>query len=178
MAETPTPGTYSIDPTHTEVSFVVRHMGLSKVRGGFTGVSGTIEVAENPTDSKVDVTIDAATFDSGAPDRDTHVKSPDFLDVETHPSLTFASKNIAASTNGWSLAGDLSIAGVTKPVVLDMEFTGMGVDPWGGTRAAYSAVTKINREDWGLTWNALLEGGGVLVGKEVTIELDVQTVKA
>ncbi len=177
MHPTPEPGTYTIDPTHSEVSFVVRHMGFSKVRGGFTGVDGHIVVAEDPTASKVAAAVDAATFSSGAEDRDNHVRSADFLDVENHPQLTFASTSITPSGSDWSLTGDLTIAGTTQPVVFDLQYLGSGVDPWGGTRVGYSATTKINREDFGLTWNAVIEGGGVLVGKEVTIELDVQTVK-
>ena len=176
MAEMPKPGTYNIDPSHTEASFTVRHMGLARVRGGFTGVGGSIVVGSDAAASSVDVTIDASTFDSGAEDRDNHVKSPDFLDIENHGTLTFKSTGVEADGDGWKLAGDLTIVGISKPVVLAMTYEGSGTDPWGNTRAGYSASTKINREDWGLTWNAALEGGGFLVGKEVTIDIDVSTV--
>lgn len=176
MADMPTAGNYNIDASHTEASFTVRHMGLARVRGGFTGVTGVIVVGEDAASSSVEVTIDASTFDSGAEDRDNHVKSPDFLDIENHRTLSFVSTGVTEQDGVWKLAGNLTIVGVSKPVVLEMEYHGSATDPWGNTRAGYSATTKIMREDWGLTWNAALEGGGFLVGKEVTIDIDVSTV--
>ncbi len=171
---TPSAGTYAIDSTHTDVGFVVKHMMFAKVRGSFTGVTGTVDVQEDPTRSRVDVTIDAATFDSGNADRDTHVRSADFLDVENHPTITFRSESITQAGDHWKVTGPLTIKGVAQPVTLGLSYLGSGKDPWGNTKAGFSASTKIDREDFGITWNQAIEAGGVLVSKKVDIELDVQ----
>ena len=166
-------GTWTIDPAHTEVSFVARHLMVSKVRGRFGDVSGTVEVAEDVTASVADVTIQAASVDTGNADRDAHLRGEDFFDVEKYPTLTFRS----TSFDGETLTGDLTIKDVTKPVTLDVEAGGIGTDPWGNTKAGFEATTTINRKDWGLTWNAAVEGGGVLVSDKITITIDVQLAK-
>ncbi len=172
----PAAGRYEIDPAHSSVSFQVRHLGLSKVRGGFDRFTGTIEIAEDATDSSVEVSLEAASFSTGAEDRDNHVKGADFLDVDNHPTLTFRSTDVRQDGDDWKVDGELSVKGVSRPVTLDVEFEGAGADPWGNGRIAFSATTEINRDDWGITWNQTLETGGVLVGKTVKITIDVQAV--
>ena len=172
----PAPGTYELDPSHSSADFQVRHLGLSKVRGGFAISSGTVEIAEDPTQSRVEATLDAASFDTGAADRDAHVKSADFLDVERFPNLTFRSTGLRPAGDGWQLDGELTIRDVTRPVTLDVVFEGANQDPWGNGRIAFSAETEIDREQFGITWNQALETGGVLVGKQVKITIDAQAV--
>lgn len=172
----PTAGTWAIDASHSEVGFSVRHLGISKTKGRFGSFSGDIVVAERPEDSRVSVEIDAASVDTRDAGRDEHLRSADFFDVETHPALTFTTTDVAAKGDRWVVTGDLAIAGVTKPVVLDTEVTGLATDPWGNDRVAFHASTEINREDFGLTWNAALETGGFLVGKTVKIDLEVEAV--
>lgn len=174
----PVAGTYQLDPSHSSADFQVRHLGLSKVRGGFAIESGTLVIAEDPAQSSVEVALDAASFDSGAADRDTHVKSADFLDIEQFPKLTFRSTSVTQSGDSWKVDGELTIKDVTRPVTLDVEFEGATKDPWGNTKIGFSAETEINREDFGITWNQALETGGVLVGKTVKIMIDVQAAPA
>jgi polyisoprenoid-binding protein YceI len=176
--DVPAAGVWNIDPTHTQAEFVARHLMVSKVRGGFTGISGTIDVAEDPLDSRVEVVLDAATVTTGTADRDAHLTSPDFLDVETHPEIRFVSTSVAEKGSRWMLDGELTIRDVTRPVALSFEFIGITRDPWGNAKAAFSATTEIQREDWGLTWNVALEGGNFLVSKTVTLEIEVQAVYA
>ena len=176
--QAPAPGTYPIDASHSVVEFVARHLGLAKVRGRFNEFEGTIVVAEDIADSRVDVTIKADTIDTRDTGRDEHLRSGDFLDVESNPTLEFHSTSIRQKGDDWQVDGDLTVAGVTRPVTLDVEFEGSAQDPWGGKRIGFSATTKVNREDFGLTWNQALETGGWLVGKEVKIELGVEGVKA
>lgn len=169
--------TYSIDPAHTAVQFVVRHLMITRVRGRFAGVSGTIDLlpgSDVPT--AVQARIDAGTIDTREPQRDTHLQSADFLEVEKYPTLEFHSTRIEGSANDFTIHGNLTIHGVTREIALTGEFEGRTADPWGGQRIGYSASTAINRKDFGLTWNAALETGGVMVGDEVRIELDVQAV--
>ena len=174
----PAPSTYTIDPSHTMAEFVVRHMGLAKIRGRFSDLTGTLTIGENVQDSSVEATIQAASIDTREPDRDTHLRSPDFLDVEQFPTLEFRSTGVRGAGSNWEVEGDLTIHGVTKPVILEVEFEGIGKDPWGNTRAGFTATTEINREDFGLTWNQALETGGWLVGKQVKIEISAETVSA
>ena len=174
----PKTGAWTIDPAHSTVGFSVRHLVAAKVRGSFKSFSGTIDIADTPEASSVTVSIDAASFDSGAEDRDNHVRSADFLDVENHATLEFVSTSVRAVSSGFEIDGSLTLAGVTKPVTLDMQYSGVMADPWGNEKAIFSATTRINREDFGLTWNAPLEAGGVLVGKHVDIELEVQAAQA
>lgn len=175
--EVPVPGTWAVDASHTTVGFSARHLGLTKVRGRFTEVTGAVLVADRPEDSSVEVTIASASVDTGDARRDEHLRSDDFLASATHPSITFRSTGVRRDGRGWQLDGELTIVGVTKPVTLDLEFEGAGPDPWGGTRASFAATTEIDREAWGLTWNAALETGSFLVGKKVKLELDVQLVQ-
>ena len=168
-----TSGTWTIDPTHTEVGFVARHLMVSKVRGSFTDVSGTVEVAENVTDSVANVVIKTASVSTGTADRDGHLKSADFFDAETYPDMTFVSTGF----DGETLTGDLTIKDVTKPVTLDVEFNGVATDPWGNEKAGFEATADINRTDWNLNWNAALEKGGVLVSEKIKLVLDVQLAK-
>ena len=166
-------GTWAVDPSHTEVGFVARHLMVSKVRGYFKDVSGTVEVAEDITKSVVNVTAQIASVETGSADRDAHLKSADFFDAEQFPVMTFTS----TSFDGETLTGELTIKDVTKPVTFDVEFGGVGQDPWGNTKAGFEATTTVNRKDWGLTWNAAVEGGGVLVSDKITINIDVQLAK-
>ena len=177
--EIPEAGTYAIDASHTNAEFVARHLMISKVRGRFTGVSGEVHIADEPGESSVEVTIDAATITSGDDTRDGHLRSADFLDVEQFPTLSFRSTRVEPGKRGrWDVTGDLVIRGVSRPVTLDVEFEGATTDPWGGHRIGFSATAEIDREDFGLTWNQALEAGGVLVGRKVRIELAVQTVRS
>ena len=164
-----TAGTWAIDPTHTEVGFVARHLMVTKVRGSFTDVSGTVEVGDDITKSVATVVINTASVSTGTADRDTHLRSADFFDVDTFPEITF----VSTSYDGDTLTGDLTIKGVTKPVTLDVEFNGVATDPWGNDKAAFEATGELNRTDWGLTWNANLEKGGVLVSEKITLVIDV-----
>jgi polyisoprenoid-binding protein YceI len=169
--------TWSIDNTHTNVEFTAVHMMFTKVRGKFANVSGTIVYdPQNPTASSVDVSIDAASISTGVDQRDGHLKSPDFLEVEKYPTITFKSTNVSGDAQKAKVTGDLTIHGVTKSVVLDAEFVGQGTNPYGMVVAGFNGTTKINREDFGLTWNVALEAGGILVSKEITINLEVQAV--
>ncbi len=172
--------TYQIDPTHSSVHFSVRHMMLSNVRGEFTKVSGTIKFdPENPASSSLDATIDAASINTRDAQRDTHLKSADFLDVEKFPTLTFHSKKIAPQPGGGKVTGDLTIHGVTREITLDVEGPTAEIkDPWGKQRMGASATTTLSRKDFGLIWNAALETGGVMVGDEVKITIDVEFVRA
>jgi polyisoprenoid-binding protein YceI len=175
-AELPAPGRWQIDPGHTELAFIGRHFMLTKVRGRFTGVSGAIQVAEAPGDSTVEITIDMASVDSGSDARDEHLRSADFFDAARHPTATFAGR-----ASGWQgthgrLEGDLTLRGVTRPVALRAEYLGYAADPWGGHRAVFTATGTVNREDWGLTWNLPLDGGGLLVSKEIRIEIELEAV--
>jgi polyisoprenoid-binding protein YceI len=171
---------WNIDASHSNLQLSVRHLVITKVRGAFRSYRGTLELDENDGLglAKVDVSIDAASIDTAEPKRDEHLKSSDFLDVAAHPTLRFESRSIAREGARYRVSGDLTIRGVTRTVVLDAEFQGRGKDPWGGQRAAFSARTSIDREDFGLTWNQALEAGGVLVGTKIDIEIEVQAVKA
>jgi len=175
--QVPVAGTWSVDASHTSVGFSARHLGLTKVRGRFGDVRGTVVVAERPEDSSAEVVIATASVDSRDEKRDAHLRSEDFFDVERYPEITFRSRGVRPAGDGWKLDGDLTIKDVTRPVTLDLEFEGAGGDPWGGTRASFAATTEVDREDWGLTWNAALETGGFLVGKKVRLDLDVQLVR-
>ena len=172
--------TWNIDTDHTNVGFSVRHMMITTVRGQFVGVSGTVELNEEDiTQSRVSVRIDAATVDTRSGQRDEHLRSADFFDVASHPYITFESRTVRKAGKGRiAMEGDLTIRGVTRQVVLDVIEEGRGVDPWGGERVAFTAETKIDRTDYGLTWNQALEAGGVLVSDEVKLVLEVQAVRA
>lgn len=174
----PAPGNWVIDRDHTTVEFVARHL-LSKVRGSFTDFSGEIVVAENPADSRVNVTVNAASVRTDSEQRNGHLVSADFFDVDSHKDLVFRSTSVEpVDGDTWNLHGDLTIKGVTRPVTLTFEYLGVAKDPWGNDKAAFSAFTDVNREEWGLTWNAALETGGVLVAKNVRLEFEIQAQRA
>ena len=173
----PPAGTWEIDPTHSNVQFVVRH-ALTRMRGRFREFSGTITVAEPPERSSATVEIAAASIDTDRTDRDNHLRSPDFLDAERYPALRFRSTGLRPlGGNRFALDGELTIRDVTKPVTLEAEYLGWVKDPWGEERASFAARTEINREDFGLTWNLAMETGGFLVGRTVQIELEVEAVR-
>ena len=167
-------GTWVLDPAHSEVTFSVRHMMISKVRGVFGVKSATIVAGENPLDTTVTASVDVASVDTNDEGRDQHLRSADFFDAEQFPTLDFVSTGVRYEKGDFLVDGDLTIRGITKPATFEVEFGGFGTDPWGNYKAGATAKTVINREDFGLTWNAALETGGVLVGKDVTITLDLQ----
>jgi polyisoprenoid-binding protein YceI len=176
--EVPEPGTFVFDPKHTIVGATARHMMVAKVRGYFKEVTGSVTIAENPLDSSVEVHIKAASIDTGVGDRDNHLRSGDFLDVETYPELTFKSTRIVKHDgNDLVIAGDLTIRGVTREIELPVEYSGVGTTPWGTEVLGFSASTELDREDFGMTWNATLETGGVLVGKKLKIEIEVEAIR-
>ncbi|HEX8945290.1 MAG TPA: YceI family protein [Gemmatimonadaceae bacterium] len=171
--------TWAIDPAHAELGFAVRHLMLSTVRGRFGAVSGTITVDENdPRSAKVDVTVDVASIDTRQEMRDNHLRSADFFDAANHPTMHFVSKRIEGDvTKTFKVIGDLTIRGTTREIALDVTFEGRAKDPWGNDRAGFSASGKLNRHDFGLNWNQALEAGGVTVGAEVKLTLDVEIVR-
>ena len=168
-----TTGLWTLDNSHSEIAFTVRHAGISKVRGQFKDTEATLDLAENLSDSKVNATIKAASFDSGDVNRDGHVRGEDFFDVEKFPEITFVSSSIVPKGDAYELQGELTIKGVSRPVALETEFNGVAVDPFGMTRAGLSAETTISRKDFGLTWNAVLDAGGVLVSDKVAVNLEL-----
>ena len=171
--------TYGLDPAHTTVEFVVRHLMITKVRGRFTTFDGALELAPgSDLPARIETTISAASIDTREEQRDNHLRSADFFDVEKYPELKFESTRIEGTAQDFTAYGNLTIHGVTREVALRGEFEGRANDPWGGVRVGYSAHATINRKDFGLTWNAALETGGILVGDDVTITLDLQFVKA
>jgi polyisoprenoid-binding protein YceI len=173
------PITYEIDPTHSAVHFSVRHLMVSNVRGEFTKLSGTVKFdPQNPAASSVEATIDANSISTRDPQRDGHLKSGDFLDTEKFPTMTFRSKRVEVEPGGGKVTGDLTIHGVTREITLDVEGPSQEMkDPWGKQRIGASASTKISRKEFGLTWNAALETGGVMIGDEVKINIDVEFVR-
>ena len=175
----PVAGVYDIDGPHTSVEFVGRHLMITKVRGRFNDVRGRITIAEEPENSHVEVEIGVASLSSGNDDRDAHLKSGDFFDVEHYPTIVFASTAVRpVGDNTWELVGDLTVRGTTRPITLQVDFDGGGISPMGDERVGFSAATDVNREDFGLTWNVALETGGFLVGKSARIELAVQAIAA
>lgn len=173
-----TPGVWNVDPVHSSIGFVARHLMISKVRGTFRTFSGTLTIAEDPLMSKVEATADVASITTGDDGRDTHLKSADFFDVEKYPSMTLVSTGIERKGDDYVLHANLTIREITKPVDFDLEFDGVSKDPWGGTRAGFAAETEVNRKDWGLEWNLALETGGVMLGDKVKLQLEIQAVKS
>jgi polyisoprenoid-binding protein YceI len=172
--------TWNIDPVHSHAEFKVRHMMISNVKGEFKGITGTLKLdSADRTKSGVEVSLDAATVNTGDAQRDAHLKSADFFEVEKFPTLTFKSNRVSKNKGGaLTVAGDLTIHGVTRNVVFEVEGPSVPMkDPWGNTRIGLSATTRVNRKDFDLTWNAALETGGIMVSDEVTITLDIQFVK-
>ena len=171
-------GTWTIDPSHSEVGFTVRHLMVSKVRGLFETFEGSITIAEDPLQSSVRAEVDLSSINTRDAQRDGHLKSGDFFDVESHPKMTFTSTSVAASGSGYTVTGDLTIKDVTKPVTLDLEFNGVGSDPWGGTRAGYTATGELSRKDFGIDFQIPMDGGGVVIGDKISIVLEVEAVLA
>jgi len=169
-------GTWSIDPTHSDVSFSVRHMMVSKVKGRFGTLEGEIVTGEDPLASKVNVSIDLASIDTNNAQRDEHVRSADFLDVANNPTLTYRSTGVRPDGQRFVVDGELSLHGVTRPVTLSLEFNGIGPDGYGGTRAGFSATTEINRRDFGVDISMPLDGGGVVLGDKIQIAIEVEAV--
>jgi polyisoprenoid-binding protein YceI len=171
-------GTWEIDPVHSEVSFVVRHMVVSKVRGRFDRFNGTIVTDEDLARASVNVTIDASSVNTNEPNRDNHVRSVDFLDVENFPNITFRSTAVRSEGDEFSIDGDLTIRGITHPVTLDVEVNGFTPDPYGGTRAGFSATTEINRQDFGVSYNGPIPGANnaMVLSDRVTLTLEVEAV--
>ena len=171
-------GDYTIDASHSRLGFTARHAMVTKVRGQFSEWSGTAHVdAANPSASKVELSIKTASIDTGSADRDGHLASADFFDAETNPEITFVSTEVSRSGDDWTITGDLTIKGVTKPVTIEFEHTGSARDPFGNLRIGFEGSTTINRKDWGLTWNAALETGGVLVSEKIKLDLDVSAIR-
>ena len=172
--EAPAAGVWEIDPGHTSLAFVARYLMVTKVRGHFSEFSGAVHVAERPEESSAELLIEASSIDTGNEDRDTHLRSPDFLDVKRFPEIRFKSTNVELpGETQVVVTGDLTIRDVTRPQVLQVEFAGLSQDPWGNARAGFSATTEIDREEFGASWNLALETGGWLVSKTVQVELDV-----
>ena len=171
---------WAIDPSHSEIAFRVKHLMISNVKGVFKEFKGTVATAgEDLIASEIEFSLNPASIDTASPDRDAHLKSADFFDVENFKTITFKGSSVKKGTEAgtYVLTGDFTIKGITKPVRLDVEFGGTMKDPWGNEKSGYTITGKINRKDWGLNWNAALETGGVLVSEEVTINCDVQLVK-
>ena len=173
-------GTYAIDPTHSRIGFVARHAMVTKVRGSFNEFEGTgFFDADHPENSHLALVIQAASIDTRNADRDGHLRSNDFFDMDHYPQITFRSTSVEQAGEGeYRVTGDLTIKGVTKPVTVDFDYTGVAVDPFGNHRLGIEGTTTINRKDWGVTWNAPLEAGGVLIGEKVTLEFEVSAVRA
>jgi polyisoprenoid-binding protein YceI len=172
-------GTWAIDPSHTTLGFSARHAMVAKVRGSFSDFAGSFTInGDNVADSTAELTIQTASIDTKSSDRDAHLTSADFLDVENFPTITFASTKAATSGDRIVVTGDLTIHGVTKPVEIVYELVGISQDPWGNTRIGFEGSTKLSRKEFGLIWNAALETGGVLVGDDITLTLDVEATKS
>jgi polyisoprenoid-binding protein YceI len=177
--ELPPPGAWTIDPAHSSVGVVARHLGISSVHGRFTDFAGRIEIApDDVTKSRVEASIPAASIDTGNTARDTHLRSPDFLDVERYPRITYLSTGLTpAGTDRWTVHGELALHGVVRPVDLDLAHLGTGADPWGGTRAAFRATAVLQREDFAMHYNQIVQAGISAIGTTLKVELDVQAVR-
>ena len=174
----PTTGTFVLDKSHTQVGFVARHLMVSKVRGRFTDYEGTIVVADDPAASSVEVIIQAASINTNDEGRDNHVRTNDFLSVDQFPTLTFRSTKVDLGSNGdWKVNGDMTVRGVTRPIVLDVEFEGVIQDPWGNQRLGFTASGEIARNDFGVSFNAALETGGFVVSPKVKLEIEAEAVR-
>jgi polyisoprenoid-binding protein YceI len=173
-------GTYAIDPSHSRIGFVARHAMVTKIRGSFNEFEGSGHFdAENPTKSHLQLTIQAASIDTRNADRDAHLRSNDFFDMETYPTITFASTAVAQTGDDeYRVTGDLTIKGVSRPVTVELEYTGTAVDPYGNQRIGFEGKTTVNRKEWGVNWNAALEAGGVLVSEKVTLEFEVSAIRS
>jgi polyisoprenoid-binding protein YceI len=171
-------GDYTLDVAHTRLGFSARHAMVTTVRGAFKDFEGTAHVdTANPANSKVELTIKADSIDTGVADRDAHLRSGDFFEVETYPELTFVSTEVSRDGDDWTITGDLTVKGVTKPVTIEFESTGSARDPFGNLRIGFEGHTTLSRKDWGLTWNAALETGGFLVSDKIKLEFDISAIQ-
>jgi polyisoprenoid-binding protein YceI len=174
----PAPGTFALDPVHSHVGFSARHMMISKVRGRFAAFNGTLSVGSEPGETVVEVEVDLASVDTKDPQRDAHLRSADFFDVEQFPTMSFRSTRVLSiDGDGYRLDGELTLHGVTRPLALDVVFDGVATDPYGGQRLGFSATGEVDREAFGLTWNQALETGGVLVSRRVRIDIEAELVR-
>jgi polyisoprenoid-binding protein YceI len=176
--ELPPPGSWTIDPAHSSVSAIAQHLGISSVRGRFTEFGGRIDIAENILESTVDAVIEAASIDTANSMRDGHLRSPDFLDVDTHPKLTYRSTSLTpAGEDRWTVRGEFAMHGVTRPVSLDLAYLGTGPDAWGGVRASFRATAELRREDFSMNYNQVVQAGIAAIGTTLRVELDIQAVQ-
>ena len=176
--EVPAPGEYGLDASHSHVGFSVRHLMVSKTKGRFADVTGTVHIGEDPLDSSVEVDIAVASIDTRDETRDGHLRSPDFFDAEQHPTIHYRSTRVTpAGERRWNVEGELTVRGVTRSVPLEVAFEGGAKDPWGNHRIGFTAQAELDREAFGLTWNQTLETGGVLVGKQVRIEIEAEAIQ-
>ncbi|WP_399886504.1 YceI family protein [Streptomyces sp. BBFR51] len=177
--ELPPPGPWTVDPAHSSVAAVAQHLGISSVRGRFTDFTSTLEIApDDVTKSRVQAVIRAASIDTGNGIRDTHLRSPDFLDVERYPEITYRSTGVSeAGPDRWTVRGELGLHGIVRPVDLDLAYLGTGADPWGGTRAAFRATTELHREDFAMNYNQVVQAGIAAIGTTLRVELDIQAVQ-
>jgi polyisoprenoid-binding protein YceI len=174
----PEAGVWDVDPAHTSLEFVARHLMVSKVRGKFTDVVGTVEIADDPLQSKATAKINAASVSTGDEKRDEHLRSADFFDVETYPTIDFVSTKVISHKDGtYQLEGNLTVRGITQPVELELEYNGVSTSPWGSQVAGFSASAELSRKEFGLEWNVALETGGVLVGDKIRLNLEIEAIK-
>jgi polyisoprenoid-binding protein YceI len=171
-------GDYALDLTHSRLGFSARHAMVTTVRGAFTDFAGTAHVdTANPAASNVEVRIKTASIDTGVPDRDAHLRSADFFDADNNPEITFRSTDVTRDGDAWTVTGDLTIYGITKPLTIEFESTGSARDPFGNVRIGFEGSTTLSRKDWGLTWNAALETGGFLVSDKIKLEFDISAIQ-
>lgn len=176
--EVPLRGAYTLDPSHSHVGFVIRHLMVSKVRGRFSSFSGTVTIGDDPLASSVEVDVDLASVDTSDDRRDEHLRSADFFGTDEHPTMGFRSTGVQRGKgDAWLVTGDLTIGDVTRPIELEVRYEGSATSPWGSTSVGFSASGKLNREDFGLNWNQALETGGVLLGKDVTLEIEAEAIR-
>ena len=174
-ADVPNPGVYTLDVAHSHVGFAIRHLMVSKVHGRFGDFSGTVVIGEDPTDSSVEVEVSLASVDTRNERRDAHLRSPDFFHTDVHPTMSFRSTSVRRGKgDSWTVEGDLTIGDVTRPIELDVTYEGSAIAPWGSTSIGFSATGKLNRDDFGLSYNQALETGGVMLGKDVTLEIEAE----
>jgi polyisoprenoid-binding protein YceI len=176
--EVPVAGVYTLDASHTHVGFAIRHLMVSKVRGRFASFSGTVTIGDDPLASSVEVDVDLSSVDTSDDRRDEHLRSADFFGTDEHPTMTFRSTGVQRGKgDAWLVTGDLTIGEVTRPIELEVNYEGSATSPWGSTSVGFSASGKLNREDFGLNWNQALETGGVLLGKDVTLEIEAEAIR-
>ena len=175
-AEVPAAGVYALDVSHSHVGFAIRHLMVSKVHGQFDRFIGTVAIADDPSQSSVEVEVDLTSVDTRDEKRDAHLRSPDFFHTDVHPTMAFRSTSVRLAKNRWIVEGDLTLNGVTRPIELEVTYEGSATSPWGTTSIGFSATGKLNRDDFGLSWNQALETGGFMLGKDVTLEIEAEAI--